>query len=264
MKKLFVLVGIILIIASLYFTNITGYIISKETNEFLVTRVIDGDTVVLEDDERVRLLGIDTPERGQYFYQDATDYLVERIENKKVRLVSGHEDRDKYDRLLRYIYLDNILVNTELIEKGLATAYIFEEDEYTEIIYQKEAEARRSNIGIWSLEIEDVFCIGIHYFHYNAKGNDNENLNDEYITFRNKCTYPVEITGWELQDTAENKYVFGEIILDAKTKITLHTGSGKDSSEDVYWGKSRAVWNNNGDGIVIFDSDDNRMIEYSY
>lgn len=242
----------------------TNIVIPDELEEALVTRVIDGDTVVLENNERVRFLGIDTPERGQYFYQESKEWLIDRIEGKKVGLESGREDRDKYDRLLRYIYIDNELVNIELIEHGFATAYIFNEDGYSESILEAEAEAREKDLGIWAIDIDNAFCVGIHYFHYNAKGNDNENLNDEYVTFRNKCFYPVNLENWILKDEAKKTYVFPEFILMNKSTATVYTGSGKDNETYLYWGSSRAIWNNAGDSLYLWDAESNLILNYSY
>ncbi|MBU0530061.1 MAG: lamin tail domain-containing protein [Candidatus Aenigmatarchaeota archaeon] len=265
MKKAILVIALLAVIL-LVDMSFTGLVSEPELEleEAFVTRVIDGDTVVLENDDHVRLLGMDTPEKGQYLYNEATEWLVERIENKTVGLERGVEDKDKYDRLLRYIYIDNSLVNIELVEQGLASAYIFEEDQHSDSIIQSELRAKERNLGIWEMKIDNAFCMGIHNFHYNAKGDDNDNLNDEYVTLRNKCTYPVQITGWKISDERKTTYTFHQVTVMNKTTITLHTGSGDDTSEDVYWDKTIAVWNNNGDTLIMLDSDGNKMIEYSY
>src|SRR5687767_8858842 len=67
-----------------------------------VTRIIDGDTRVVEGGDRVRLLDIDTPEKGQPCSANATARLAELIDGKEVLLEKRGEDKDRYDRLLRY------------------------------------------------------------------------------------------------------------------------------------------------------------------
>ncbi len=232
----------------------------------IVTRVIDGDTVVIEGDERIRLLGIDTPERGQHFYQEAKQMLQEMVENKTVMLESDIKNRDKYNRLLRYIYAGETLVNLELVKKGMARAYIIPPNErHSDEILMAEAEARNSNLGIWKFSgLKDIFCIGIFYFHYNARGNDNENLNDEYVVFRNSCNHSLNLGGWVIKDAANKSYAFPDFPVPAKTKFILHTGSGTDNETDLYWESSRAIWNNNGDTLRMWNSEGELLLDYSY
>jgi endonuclease YncB( thermonuclease family) len=99
---------------------------------YQVARVIDGDTIELEGGERVRLLCIDTPERGQPGYTEATEFLRELVAGKAVRLEADpeHVDRDRFGRLLRYVWLftggeaegfssgDGVLVNVEIVRRG--------------------------------------------------------------------------------------------------------------------------------------------------
>lgn len=91
-----------------------------------VVSVIDGDTFDAERDgarERVRIIGIDTPEREQCGYSEASTALREAIGGRSVTLVSGAEtNRDTYGRLLRYVELDGTDVGVDLIERGLAVA----------------------------------------------------------------------------------------------------------------------------------------------
>ncbi len=109
--------------------------------DVLVTRVFDGDTVQLANGEKVRLLGIDTPEteysyadqrekrkRSPQYYQEArraTEFLKESVEGKRVRLEFDLEKRDKYGRLLAYVYLaDGTFVNAEIIKQGYAAVMV--------------------------------------------------------------------------------------------------------------------------------------------
>lgn len=91
-----------------------------------VVSMIDGDTFDAERDgtgERVRIIGIDTPEREQCGYAEASAALREAIGGRSITLVSGAEtDRDQYGRLLRYVELDGADVGLDLIERGLAVA----------------------------------------------------------------------------------------------------------------------------------------------
>jgi endonuclease YncB( thermonuclease family) len=115
----------------------------------LVTSVIDGDTVELEDGRRVRYLGIDTPELEEYCAVEATARNIELVEGKIVELQIGKRDKDEYGRLLRYVYVDGIFVNAELVAQGYATAYIFNPDErYSQVLVQLEQYAKLRQRGL--------------------------------------------------------------------------------------------------------------------
>jgi len=117
----------------------------------LVREVIDGDTVRLEDGRRVRYLGIDTPEIGEYFYDEATARNRELVEGKMVDLEPGSKDLDEFDRMLRYVYIDGLFVNAELVAQGYAKAYRKgPREEYSEYLFQLEEEARANKLGLWA------------------------------------------------------------------------------------------------------------------
>lgn len=244
-----------------FFQSYTGFAIQKGV---LVERVIDGDTIVIEGGERVRLLGIDTPEKGQHFFEDSTDFVKDLIEGKRIQLEKDTSEKDKYERLLRYVYVGDVFVNIELIKNSYATALIYPPDnKHEELFLQEEAKARQQGGGIWSFPQGD-YCLSIFYFHYNAKGNDNKNLNDEYIIFRNKCFHPLSLKGWTLQDKINTTFLFPDIAIENKTFLTLHTGEGENNNTDLFWGKTRAVWNNKGDTLMMLNTERQLMLNHSY
>lgn len=121
----------------------------------LVTSVIDGDTVELADGRHVRYLGIDTPEVGEYYGEEATARNRDLVEGRTIELQRGTRDQDEYGRLLRYVYVDGIFVNAELVAEGYATAYIFDpDDRYSQILVQLEQYAKMRELGLWSTESE--------------------------------------------------------------------------------------------------------------
>jgi len=135
----------------------TGYGLWHSDNsvyeQALVTSVIDGDTVELADGRRVRYLGIDTPESGEPYADEATARNKELVEGKTIELQRGDRDQDEYGRLLRYVYVDGVFVNAELIAGGYAKAYIFEpDDRYSQILVQLEQYAKMREQGLWATE----------------------------------------------------------------------------------------------------------------
>jgi micrococcal nuclease len=96
-----------------------------------VAGVIDGDTIEVSDGARIRLIGIDTPERGECGYSEATAYLARLVGGNAVVLVSGaRDDVDRYGRLLRYVEVEGIDANLEMIRSGLAIARYDSRDGY--------------------------------------------------------------------------------------------------------------------------------------
>ncbi len=123
---------------------------SAEFFEGRVVGVVDGDTIdvlVGRETRRVRLFGIDTPERGQPWADRAKRALAQRVFGKEVRV--NDVDTDRYGRTVGEVYADNVCVGCELVREGNAWVY----RKYTDdpVLYQLEAEARAARRGLWGL-----------------------------------------------------------------------------------------------------------------
>ena len=119
------------------------------------TRVIDGDTFVDAEGRKIRLLAIDTPEKGEPYYGEAKDELKRIIGGRRLRFEFGPEANDRYGRLLAFVFADDsIFVNARLLEEGLARAYFFEENmltsPYADRLCQSQKVALHAVRGIWS------------------------------------------------------------------------------------------------------------------
>ncbi len=240
-----------------------------ETTTAIVSAVIDGDTVKLQNGESVRLLGINTPEMGQPFYEEAAKRLKELVEGREVRLEADIEEKDRYGRLLRHIYSGDSLVNLELVKEGYAHVYIIPPNTlYSSEFEAGEEEARNAERGIWQLSEGSSSCIGILYFHWNAEGNDCDNLNDEYVTFKNTCPESIDMTGWTVKDEANHIYAFPDFSLISGATVTLYTGTGIDTTTKLYWHNSgnacNAIWNNDGDTLYLRDLNGNLVMSQRY
>ncbi|MEM5781934.1 MAG: thermonuclease family protein [Candidatus Aenigmatarchaeota archaeon] len=141
MKNFLIAVGITLII---YF--IWDYIGNYKQVNF----VIDGDTFKTSDGKIVRLIGIDAPEIGEPCFLEAKEKLKEIVNGKIVRLEKDVKEKDEYGRLLRYVYIDNLFVNAEMIRLGFAK---FEEIKpnikYSDLFLEDENKARIAKRCIW-------------------------------------------------------------------------------------------------------------------
>lgn len=138
-----------------------------------VVRIVDGDTLVVRIDQRVegpgsgvadpgiehrvRLIGIDTPESVrpgtpvECFGREASSAAKALLEGKAVRLVKDVEEADRYDRLLRYVYIEEEMANARLVANGYATAYTYPPNiRHSQLFVQLEREAREGDRGLWS------------------------------------------------------------------------------------------------------------------
>ncbi len=124
-------------------------------DRFRVTKVIDGDTFELKGGDRVRLLSIDTPEKGEQFYEEAKELLKKYTLNKQVELTYAEKRRDHYGRLLAFVYVDSVFVNKVILEKGLGYLYLFKDTESklqtTQELLLAQQNAMDAKIGIWSI-----------------------------------------------------------------------------------------------------------------
>jgi micrococcal nuclease len=116
-----------------------------------VIRVVDGDTVEIENGKRLRLIGIDAPEKGDCYFQEATNKVKELLEGQEVVLEKDVSEIDRYGRLLRYIWRGEILINEQLVKEGYASSYAYPPDiKYQDRIISVQEEARDGGRGMWS------------------------------------------------------------------------------------------------------------------
>ncbi|TDF87929.1 thermonuclease [Paenibacillus piri] len=124
-----------------------------------VERVVDGDTLEIKlngKKEKVRLIGIDTPETKKpntpvmFYGKEASDYTKKRLENKTVELEWDVERRDKYARLLAYVWIGDELYNRTLVKEGYARIATFPPNvKYVELFKKDQEEARKKEKGLW-------------------------------------------------------------------------------------------------------------------
>lgn len=128
-----------------------------------VERTVDGDTfiAILEDGsrERVRMLLLDTPETKkegtpvQPFGPEASEYTKKLLGGKQVELEFDEEQRDQYDRMLAYVYLNGEMVNEKLLEQGLARVVVYQpNDKYIDEFREIQNKAKQQKLGVWSIE----------------------------------------------------------------------------------------------------------------
>jgi len=126
------------------------------SEQFNVVKILDGDTIILNNDERVRLIGVDTTEKShplkpvEFYSKEATEFTKKLVEGKDVRLEFDKEKRGKYGRLLAYVFLlDGTFVNAEIIRQGYGFAYTKYPFKYMDTFVRLEEEAKKNKSGYW-------------------------------------------------------------------------------------------------------------------
>ena len=123
--------------------------------EATVFRAVDGDTIILSNGQRVRYIGVNAPEsttRLEPFGPEASQFNHRLVAGKRVRLEKDRSERDRFGRLLRYVYVDGLMANAELVREGYARARAYAPDtKYQPCLQALEAEARAHSRGLWAL-----------------------------------------------------------------------------------------------------------------
>lgn len=130
-----------------------------ETRRHIVARVIDGDTVELEDKIKVRLLGVNAPERGECYFEESKKTLDSLLEGSTVLVEKDMTGKDRFGRLLRYVKIpaddpegDDLFVNNELVRRGAATALSIAPDtKYRDLFATAQREAKKAKTGLWGV-----------------------------------------------------------------------------------------------------------------
>lgn len=136
----------------------------KEYEVTTIKRIVDGDTFVTSSGQKVRMIGMNTPEvfgEAQYYGQEASDFSKQQLENKTVYLFKDVSDTDKYDRLLRFVFIkdDPIMFNETLIVEGYANTMSLPPDVlYTKRFSLLKSEAQDSQVGLWGKQDKIKSC----------------------------------------------------------------------------------------------------------
>jgi len=247
---------------------------------WLVTNVVDGDTlevargdVVLD----VRLIGINAPEFGECWALEATLALVALVGDRPVWLTSDVSDVDQYGRALRFVAdVDGNDVGATLVDDGHAIARRYPPDTLRDDEYALRQEAARlTGRGLWSptacgtdavLPIVATTTAVTIDIRPNAGGDDNVNLNDEWVRFTNGAAMPLDLAGWTVRDeSSSHRYRFADLILAPRAAVTLFTGCGADTLTERHWcNESSAIWNNSGDTVFLLDPAGNIAASRTY
>ncbi len=232
---------------------LTEFLTQSETG--IVERVIDGDTAIINNDS-VRLLGINSPERGEIYYEEAKYFLEGLILNKSVRLEFGKDRYDKYYRKLAYIFIDNKNVNLELVEKGFANFYFPSgKDVYYNRFVDVWEECVKNNQNLCGKSVDKCAeCIKLKEFDYE----------NEIIIFHNNCDFDCELTGWKIKDEGRKNFIFPEFILMPNKDLYILIGEKENNDNTLFWTGEKYVWTKSGDTLFLRDGEGKLVLWRAY
>lgn len=231
-----------------------------------VTRHVDGDTfeVAITDPpagmrtaETIRLLGIDTPELGEPLGAEAQDRTARRAGDGPVYLAFDFRRRDRYDRLLAFVYLrDGTLLNAELLRSGLAAVYRADDLMYFFAQFEDlERDARQEGIGLWEGRTAGVVIVIIR----NAG-------RAEHVEIRNDSASPVDISRWRIaDDDGDMVSIPRETVLAPAGILAVGSGTGcVESPHPCLHVSPKNIWSNSGDDAALYDRGGTAVHRYSY
>lgn len=218
-------------------------------------RVEDGDSLVATIEgveERVRLAGVNAPERDECGGAEARAALSGLVGAGPVRIVPAEPSRDRYGRLLAHVFAGDALVNEALVAAGLAFA-MTSEDRHADRILAAEERAITGRAGLWSPEacgagpVPDVSIVAIEW---DPPGPDDVALAEEYVVI--EAGEAVDLSGWVLRDESTvNRFVFPPgTRLGSGERIVVVSGC-EPPPGTLGWCSDQPVWNNTGDAALL-------------
>ena len=242
----------------------------------IVTSVTDGDTINVNIEGTVypvRYIGIDTPERGDLLSQEATTANELLVTGKTVYLVKDVSETDRYDRLLRYVIVDDIFVNYDLVLQGYAKETDYPPDTACESTFTEAENIAKANaVGLWAVIPTPIptsdgsgggAVVIIDYIFYDGVVKQVES--DEYAVIKNTGSSPVNLSGWRLNAGAPGQdFYFPSHTLNPGESCRVYTNESHPETCGFSFGEESAIWANSGDCGHLYDNTGVEVDEYCY
>ncbi len=253
LKLLISLLILILFIIDYPFLNklLTNWLNDYEVG--IVERVIDGDTIKVNGTS-VRLLGINTPEKGQLYYDESKKFLENLILNRFVRMERVGQDLDLYKRKLRYVIVDEENVNLKLVENGFANFYFPQgKDKYYNDFKAAWNICLENNLNLCEKsEDECSSCIELKQL----------NVKDQSVILENSCSFSCNLDNWTIKDEGRKIFTFSNFTLNKEIRIEI--GYEEDKDNVLFWNEEEYIWTETGDSLFLRDDEGKLVLWYSY
>ncbi len=238
-----------------------------------VVNVSDGDSLIVEVDgieEKIRLIGVNAPERDECFGEESAGGLRTLLDNADVSIVTDIEARDQYGRILAYVYRDNLFINEEVASQGLVLARAYEPNTTLQQQIDSAAQvARKNQTGMWAPSAcgsASANRVAIVEIEANPPGPDEDDLNGEWVVITNTGDTPIDLSGWTLRDASSvHRYSLASgTTLDSGEELLIFTGCGESNATSQHWCADGPVWGNSGDSAILLDADGRMAATFDY
>lgn len=232
-----------------------------------VVSVYDGDTFTLDTGDRVRVRTINTSELRQKeaWAQEAKDAAEKFLLGKTVTLEFDPEKpRDPYGRVVAETYVGEESLAMLLVGKGLAHVMLLPPVTHDPApLLEVQAKARAARVGLWGDEHYQG-TVHITSFHANARGNDREVVNSEYLRVCNISGADLNVKGYQIMNSRGKAFVWPDLTIPSGHTVQVHSGRGEDQKDpakqlQIFLQSDMPIWNNSGDKASIFDAEGKLM-----
>jgi endonuclease YncB( thermonuclease family) len=244
-KEILILVLCLVLLITLNYTfldtKLEGFLIENNYEIVEVERVVDGDTAKINGSS-VRLLGINTPEKGEKYSSEATEFLEKLSLNKSLKKES--KGFDLYKRELVYLFEGNKNINLEIVKEGYANYYFPSGKDiyYNDFVYAWE-NCIKENKNLCEKSLDKCGnCISIKSFE------------GQEVVFENVCNFDCDLTNWEIKDEGRKKFIFENLILKSEEEVEI---TEKDFDETY-------VWTSSGDTLFLRDTEGKLVLWEGY
>ena len=256
-KESFILISLIIFLIAINYSWLDSLVVkSFSDDEFVkIDRVIDGDTVEVNGIS-IRLLGINTPEKKEKYYQEAKDFLSEEILNKTARIEYGKDKTDRYNRTLGYLFLESENVNLKQVENGFANYYFPSGKDIYYDDFKKAWETCVENNKNLCEKSKNVCaeCIELKELNYDS----------QEAIFYNSCNYNCNLNNWKIKDEGRKIFIFPNFNLNSGKEIVVKVGEGKDNKDVLFWKGEDYIWTKTGDTLFLRDSEGKLVLWEGY
>ena len=225
-----------------------------------IIAVYDGDTFTLDNGDKIRLRGANTPELKppEEYGIEARDAVADLILNQRIELSYGDVERDGYGRLIASVQFNDTDVATYLLANGFAHAFFIPPEKLdTPKLLEAQKQAQAAQKGIWSLP---RYQTDLHMtsFHANAPGDDNQNINGEYLRVTNITDHTLDLSEYHIQNIKGDTWNFPEVSLPPGNTVKVYSGRGyhqrnPEKQIEIYLGSMRPIWDNEKDQATIYN-----------
>ena len=226
-------------------STLENFLKESGTEKAFIVRVIDGDTVVLDTEERVRLLGINAPEKGEKYYLESKEFLEDSVLNKTVTLKFGKDRQDRYGRTLAYILIGKDNINLQLVENGLANYYFPSgKDVYYNDFKKAWEKCIEKNINLCESSNNTCSqCIKLKSLSHK----------EDKAVFYNSCGFQCNLNKWTIKDEGRKTFTFHDFVLMPGREVEVKTGNNTNTESILYWRDETYVWTRTGDTLFLRD-----------